>query len=192
MIDYKMNNKHVFIYILIAILFACFGISSLASAAHSPIDLTLAHQYFQEADALCNQDNGQLWGVSLCAPLIFVDAKTRVVVANQTDKENHLIKEGDVFIGKLPETVTVANTATDWAGVKWTMVLWPLPQDKVDRTRLLAHEMWHRVQAEIGLPMSGPSNNHLDSLEGRYLVAVGMASVESGADASGLTASNRY
>ena len=68
-------------------------------AQSSPIDTTLAYQYFQEAQALCSRDNGKLWGVSLCGPMLFVDRKTRTVVANQADKEGILTKSGNVFVG---------------------------------------------------------------------------------------------
>lgn len=133
----------------------------------SPIETTLASQYFQEAKALCSRDNGKLWGVSLCAPMLFVDRGTRAVVANQADNEGVLTKNGDVFVGQLPANVNIANTSTEWAGVKWTMVIFPLPEDKIRRANLMAHEMWHRVQSDIGFPGSGAANNHLDSRDGR-------------------------
>ena len=30
------------------------------------------------------------------------------------------------------------------------------------------HESFHRIQKQIGFPLTGPSNAHLDSVEGRY------------------------
>ena len=132
-----------------------------------PIDTTLALHYFQEAKALCSRDGGNLWGVSLCAPMIFVDRNTRIVVANQADKEGILTREGDVFVGHLPLKVDIANTATEWAGEIWTMIIFPLPEDKYLRAKLVAHELWHRIQSDIGFPSSGAANNHLDSFEGR-------------------------
>ena len=140
---------------------------SVASAQSSPIDITLASQYFQEATDLCSRDDGKLWGVSLCVPMIFVDRKTRAVVANQTDKEGFLTKNGNIFVGQLPAQVNIANTATEWAGVKWTMIIFPLPEDKVRRANLMAHESWHNVQDGIGFSLSDPPNNHLDTPEGR-------------------------
>ena len=144
-----------------------FSFQSLALAQSSPIDTTLAAQYFQEANALCSRDDGKLWGVSLCAPVLLVDRKTRTIVANQADREGILTKDGNVFVGQLPAKVNIANTATEWAGVKWTMVIFPLPEDKIRRANLMAHEMWHRIQNDIGFPGSGAANNHLDSRDGR-------------------------
>jgi hypothetical protein len=131
------------------------------------VDTALAEQYFREAQDLCERDRGRLWGLSLCGPMIFVDRRTRTVIANRADREGVLNGSGNVFTGKLPEKINIANTATDWAGVKWTMVMLPLPADKTARARLMAHELWHRVQDEIGFPASGAANNHLDSRDGR-------------------------
>jgi hypothetical protein len=137
------------------------------SAQEPAIDRSVARGYFQEVRDLCERDGGRLWGVSLCGPVIFVDRKTRMVAANQSDREGNLTREGEIFVGKLPERINIANTAIEWAGVKWTMLLWPLPDDRYKRAELLVHELWHRVQNEIGLPGSMPSNSHLDSLDGR-------------------------
>jgi hypothetical protein len=138
-----------------------------ASAQQSPIDFALAEQYFQEAQAICRGDNGKLWGVSLCGPLMFVERGSRMIVANQSDAEGNLSRKGNVFAGSLPQKETIANTATRWAGVKWTMVVWPLPTNRQARARLMMHELYHRIQDDIGFPASNPVNNHLDTLEGR-------------------------
>ncbi len=133
-------------------------------AQTSPADIA---QYFQEAQAICTRDNGKLWGISLCGSILLIDPRTRTVTANQADSEGVLTRDGKVFSGKLPANVNIANTATEWAGVKWTMVMLPLPEDKYGRANLMAHELWHRVQDEIGFPSSGAANNHLDSRDGR-------------------------
>ncbi len=160
--------KLLCVLVSFAVLVMVLPFRSSAVAQNSlPIDTKLAYQYFQEAQALCSRDNGKLWGVSLCAPMLFVDGRTRAVVANQADKEGVLTKVGNVFVGQLSSQVTIANTATEWAGVKWMMVIFPLPEDKYRRAKLMAHELWHRVQNEIGFPSSGAANNHLDSFEGR-------------------------
>lgn len=149
--------------------FALFIFEIRPAAAQKTIaaNLAKAAESFAEADALCKADHGKLWRTSLCAPLLFVDPQTRAVVANQADKEGFLSKNGNVFIGTLPANVNVANTAVSWAGVKWTMVMIPLPADKFARANLLAHEMWHRIQDEIDFPQTSAANNHLDTRDGR-------------------------
>jgi hypothetical protein len=140
------------------------------SSRGSAIDAKLAAMYFQEADQICRLDGGKLWGKSLCRPMMFADPRTRMVVANRSDEESKLTKQGEVYVGKLPDAENIGNTALRWAGVQWTMVMWPLPQNKNARLELMAHELFHRIQDEIGLPASNPSNDHLDSKEGRILL----------------------
>src|SRR5215469_15108139 len=137
-------------------------------AAQTPaIDTAKARQYFAEAKAVSDRDNGSLWKVQLCGPLLFVDFGTRYAVANQPDAEDKLKPLDGVFVGTAPAELGVANTATKWAGVEWTMVMWPVPQYKQPRIRLMLHECFHRVQAQIGLEGKDTQNGHLDSLEGR-------------------------
>lgn len=140
-----------------------------AAAQDSPIDHALARQYFNEAQTLCQRDNGQLWGISLCGPMLFVDPATRLVVANQGDLQGLLSKQDEVFIGRLPDKQPIANFATTWAGVKWTMIVWPsIPKDdQFQRLNLLMHESYHRIQNDLNLPATDSINDHLDTREGR-------------------------
>jgi len=75
------------------------------------LDLDLARQYFDEAAAIFARDGGQLWGVSLDGPLIFVDYETRQVVANRPDAEGQLAPQGGIWVGEIPPEVMIANTA---------------------------------------------------------------------------------
>ncbi|MFH1110738.1 MAG: trypsin-like serine protease [Planctomycetota bacterium] len=138
-----------------------------AATDHNPIDFSLARRYFDEAKAISDRDNGKLWGKPLFGPMMFADSATRTIVADRADNEGKLRPAGDVFVGTLPTEYNMANTAFTWAGVKWTMVLWPPPADPLDRGMLLIHELWHRIQDDLGFASTGPANAHLDSREGR-------------------------
>ncbi|MEY2520893.1 MAG: hypothetical protein QOF24_2652 [Verrucomicrobiota bacterium] len=151
---------------LAQILFGTFS-ALCADGAESSIDLGLAAHHFAEARQLCDRDGGKLWGHLLFGPILLVDPASRQVVASAPDREAQLTGSGEVFIGKLPANIMIANTAIDWAGVKWTMMLLPLPRDALRRRILLAHELWHRVQDEIGFPGSVAANRHLDTLDAR-------------------------
>ena len=135
--------------------------------ATNGIDAAQAKQYFDEASKICRRDAGNLWGKSLCAPMIFADPQTRTVVANQADGESRLKPQGGVFVGSLTPEVNIANTAMTWAGVRWTMIAWPLPASPRARARLMMHELFHHLQDDLGLPGSSPANAHLATLEGR-------------------------
>jgi hypothetical protein len=135
----------------------------------APIPIDLAKRYFAEARALCTADGGKLWGVSLCGPMMFVDAASREIVASEADAKGVLNGQDGVFVGVLPVEQNVANTAVEWSGVRWTQMLWPLPDDERLRATLIAHELFHRIQPQLGLPtMNGGDNAHLDEVDGRY------------------------
>lgn len=139
----------------------------LDNAGAMPIDLAQARRAFEEARAGSDLDAGRLWGVRLYGPMIFVDPQSRFVVANEGDVEGRLAPRDGLFVGTLSPEEPIANTAVTWAGKKWTMVMWPLPENRYARTRLLLHESFHRVQEALHLPGANPANNHLDTPEGR-------------------------
>src|SRR5260221_7327592 len=139
-----------------------------ATSARAAIDPAAARRAFGELRAMCDRDAGNLWCVRLCGPTLFVERGTRAVAA---DTANVGLKASDsIFTGTLPKEIGIANTAVDWNGKHWTMVVWPLPEDAYARRVILAHESFHRVQDRLGFPSTGPSNGHLDTLDGRVLL----------------------
>ncbi|MDX1429379.1 MAG: hypothetical protein R3282_03780, partial [Rhodothermales bacterium] len=144
-------------------------ILTAASAAEpvnqTPLTSSTARMVFDEAKAISDADAGELWGVALYGPIVLVEADSRKAVANQPVLG--FGNEDGVFVGVLPEEIGIANTAFDWHGTRWTMLMWPLADDAIMRRRLIAHELWHRVQADIGFPSSGAANLHLGTRDGR-------------------------
>lgn len=145
------------------------GLPVGAAGQESPIDVERAKVFFEEAEAL-GRAGGDVWGVDLAGPLLFVQMSTRHTVANVPDTLGVLEPRSGVWVGELPASVGVANTAVEWGGRRWTMLVWPLPYGRLSRGRLLAHEMFHRVQPELGFSGRDPTNPHLDSEEGRLLL----------------------
>jgi hypothetical protein len=139
-----------------------------AGSGPDTLDLPRAERYLQEFDSLCRKDGGRLWGVSLCGPMLLVDSGTRQAVGNERDGSGLLQPRDGVFAGSLPVDVGIANTAVEWSGKRWTMILWySLDEDPRDRRRLLAHEAFHRIQPELHLDPAGELNDHLDTEDGR-------------------------
>lgn len=155
-----------------AFVLCCLAVPAFAAeeSSVSAINLDVARQQLQAAQEICGRDGGRFWGVSLCGPIIFVDPQSRTVVANQRDGAGVLKQQGGVFTGTLPNSVNIASTPTDWAGVHWTQIIWPLPDDPDRRNTLLAHELFHRIQSRAIPIQHEAANDHLDTLQGRYLM----------------------
>jgi hypothetical protein len=150
-----------------------------AAAAQSPaIDTKLAAQYFQQLKQTSDRDGGKTWGLSLYGPIMFVDPRSGNIVANQADLEHKLTPQDGVFVGTLPREVNPANTAFDWAGIHWTMLMWPVAEFRQPRERLLLHECFHRLQEKLGLPARDAVNAHLDTLDGRIWIQMEWRALE--------------
>lgn len=167
-VNHHMNRLQIAMSSLCAAASGFLSLSAIAPSTESPaIDLALARQYFDEAGALAEHDGGAFWGKSLGGPMLFVDPQSRFIVANQADRGGALTEEEGVFTGTLPAAINIGNTAVNFSGVDWSMLIWPLPEDARERGTLMMHESFHRIQKDVGFPMSVRTNAHLDSADGR-------------------------
>lgn len=125
---------------------------------------------FAATRAASERDGGRLWGQPLYGPILLIDPASRRILANQADAEGKLRAEGPIYAGQYPADQPIANTAVDWAGVHWATILLPLPEDLTRQVELIEHELFHRLQTSLGLPMASYTVAHLDGLEGRTLL----------------------
>jgi hypothetical protein len=134
----------------------------LVNPAAAQVDQQRAEAYFKEAATICQRDGGRLWGVSLCGPMVFADARTRTVATNQPRPT-----------GELPRTLGFATAPVEWGGSRWAAYIWDFTTSLDPRTRaeFMLHELFHRIQPDLGLITAGgparAGNEHLDTVEGR-------------------------
>lgn len=154
-----------------AILFTLIFELNFANAQNEK-NIELSTKYFNQLDSICTADNGQLWGINLYGPTMFVVAENKQIYANMQANNNSLSSDNKIFTGKLPENINLANTSFKWEGEMWTMVLWnAIPEnDQYERNKLLIHESWHRIQNQLGIPAVLSQNTHLDQLKGSTLL----------------------
>jgi hypothetical protein len=139
--------------------------SATLNAGQASIDRDAASKALTEWNNVCNKYTF-LWGKTLCGPTLLVDPSTHWVVSN-TDPGAGFEKGDGVYIGRLPEQFTPANTSITWQGREWAMILLPLPGDPFVRFALLAHESFHRIQPGLGLSASDALDPSLDTEPGR-------------------------
>ena len=155
-----------------------------ARPAAAQIDHGLARADFADAERAARSQE-RLWPKPLYGPMLFADRQTRQVVANAPDSAGLLHPDGDLWVGTLPPDQPIYNGAMEWAGRRWTMLGWPLTAARYDGTRLLTHELFHRIQPSIGLPMSNPDNAHLDEEIGRVWLRLEWRALQAALAASG-------
>lgn len=135
----------------------------LVNPVAAQVDQQRAETYFKEAATLCQRDGGRLWGVSLCGPMVFADARTRTLATNQPRPTD-----------EWPRVLGFTNAPLEWGGLRWAAYMWDfttaLPTARV-RGEFMLHELFHRIQPELGLISPGSNasgqNAHLDTVEGR-------------------------
>jgi hypothetical protein len=167
-----MTQRIVRVIVLVLVFATC------AAAQSGGIDTKLASQYFRQLKQTSDRDGGKTWGFELYGPIMFVDPRSGNIVANQADLEQKLVAQDGVFVGTLPSQMNPANTAIDWAGVHWTMVMWPVSEFRQPRERLLLHECFHRLQEKLRLPARDAVNAHLDTLNGRIWIQMEWRALE--------------
>jgi len=141
--------------------------------AADSIDPSQAVSIFRQADVICQRDGGALWGHTLCGPMLLVEPDDRCVVTNQADADGTLRRSGSVFVGTLPPSEPIADTTMTWSGTRWCALVWPWPmrEDEEMRHVTLAHELFHRIQADdLHIEKLDGDNSQLDTLDGRYLI----------------------
>ena len=156
----------------------------LQDAPETPERLAAAAEAFADARKACEQDGGRLWGRPLWGPFMLVDRATRRFVASEAIQPEgteaaaatRVERVGgiDVHVGQLPSNMSVANTAFDFARRRWAMAMWPIPDTREARTQLLCHELWHRIQPELGLALNNAPCDHLDEEQGRLWLRLEM------------------
>ncbi len=127
--------------------------------AAAQVDQQRAQEYFKEAQALCERDGGRLWGVSICAPMVIGDARTRTFATSQPPPD-----------APRPQLIGLINGPIQWGDRMWAALTWDTIANWPARTRgeAFVHESFHIVQPKLVLNGPAGANEHLDSVDGRY------------------------
>lgn len=131
----------------------------MLSSLHAQINQDLARQYFKEANELCIKDNGKLWGISICGPMVIYDIDSKTIATSEPEPNE-----------KRPRILGVVNAPIQWGGKSWAAYIWTDVATKTprDRKELLLHELFHGIQPQLGLGVATGTPEHLDEVQGRY------------------------
>jgi hypothetical protein len=120
----------------------------------------------------CEAEGKRLWGRSLCAPVVVVNAATGAFTTSKPPPSQ-------------PLPAMRANTAIKWGGEDWIMVLAPLPSDPEKKASMLFHEAWHVHQQALGFPSNNAVAPHLGAAADRYLMRLEWAALAAALKSTG-------
>jgi hypothetical protein len=137
----------------------CCAAIGLARAAAAQVDPQLAETFFADARAHCERDGGRLWGVSVCGPMVVGDIKTQTFATSQPAPD-----------APRPALVGIVNAPLQWGGATWGAYVWDflVHETPEHRNEILLHELFHRVEPQLGLMLAAATSEHLDAADGRY------------------------
>lgn len=140
-------------------LYILFITCMLQNNLHAQINQDSARQYFKEARELCVKDNGKLWGISICGPMVIYDMASKTIATSEPEPNE-----------KRPAILGVVNAPIQWGGKSWAAYIWNDVATKTprDRKELMLHELFHGVQSQLGLVTATGTPEHLDEVQGRY------------------------
>lgn len=161
----------------------------IASAQVENYEETFA-AYFKEISTTTDQFKN-LWDIDLYGPILIVNPFTRQIYSNYQDDKGLLKPAGTIYSGYLPTEVIIGNTAVEWNGKRWAMILLPyISKDLKDRLNLFTHELFHLSQPELGLDIkslysvipegfdqSDLDNHHFDKRDGRIYLRLELAAL---------------
>ena len=155
---------------------------TLAGQTSSSICIDTISYLFGRLDAIldADADGGYHWGVSLSGPVVIADAITRYAVANMPDVEGEILtKQGNYYVGRLPEGTLIGNTASFFGDRRWGMVTWGLVESNADNldfvVDILLHELFHAMQPDIfeGVRISyAPNPPHMREVDSRISIGL--------------------
>ena len=148
----------------------------IVTVANAQVDQQLAIKYFKEAHALCERDNGRLWGVSVSGPMVIYDIQTKTIAMSKAEPDE-----------PRPRLLGLVNAPITWGGETWGSYIWKDVATKSprDRKELLIHELFHGVQQKLKLGAATGTPEHLDSKEGRYWLRLEWKALEAALRKSG-------
>ena len=144
------------------------------------IDIETAAYLIERLESILDADDGNHWGICLRGPVVIVDTLSRHAVANMADVDGDIfVRQGNVYVGVLPEGTLIGNTASYFGGRLWGMITWGMVESMADDidsvVNIMLHELFHAKQPYIfeGEWWNRP-NAHMDGLDARISVRLEM------------------
>ncbi len=137
--------------LMVAVIAATLPASAKYFTPHIPV--AAASAVFARAHTLCSKDDGRLWGISLCGPLMLADPRTHAAISNVPVPGAR--RAGVFYRFTLPSNAAISDTWTEYEGIRFAQVIWPLSGSADAQAVMLMHESFHRIQPKLGFVVHG-------------------------------------
>jgi hypothetical protein len=114
--------------VALALSFSLAVLPASAVTASPLIPVAAAKAVFARAHALCGADDGRLWGVSLCGPLMLADPRTHAALSNVPVPGAERV--AGLYRFTLPREAPVSDTWFDYEGIRLQSVIGPTCADQ--------------------------------------------------------------
>lgn len=129
-----------------------------------------AIEYFRKVEAVCNRDDGKLWGQNLYGPIMYVDRASRKIIANQPDKQGLLKAKDGVYSGTYSRELLINNIAVKYGGTLFAMAPLPMQEDEYRIINRAVHALFHCFQESTGYTTSGSRTVQMDEKNARLWI----------------------
>jgi len=166
------------------------GLATASAGEFSSDFLDIATYLLANMTDVFNEDNGALWGTHLNAPFMIADAATREIITNMPDNYGNLVRQGDVYVGVLPDGIFIGNTIMQINNQIWGMMTRQLVEGHIDDTefivRTMIHELFHAWQPTLFAGTQGHGDtNHMDNLDARISTMLELNALLTALDSEG-------
>jgi hypothetical protein len=151
------------------VLFILYKFSINILPGQSNNNLELFRTTLSDVKSIVDYDDGNLWGINLGGDILLLDIPNQqIYIANISDNEIIITQEN------WKESLKSANTVQYLDGKVYVSILLNslLAGNKLERQRLLIHELFHLKQDSLKLPTLSSNNYHLDTPKGKSLMII--------------------
>jgi hypothetical protein len=172
-------KKWIFIYVLL------FLAGCKENVQETYFTAEKATACFKDIEETCNRDGGKLWGKNLYGPLMFVDRNSRLIIANQPDKEGLLKLKDGIYTSLFPREDIITTTTISFGGTLLGITPLPIEEDYYRIKTRGIHALFHSFQKTEGINPENFNILIMDEEEARLWMKLEWKALKKAIDSEG-------
>ncbi|MDR2908182.1 MAG: hypothetical protein LBU91_09380 [Bacteroidales bacterium] len=142
----------------------------------SPCEKTMEESLNQTAETLNRKEVKNLWNIALNAPIIIINPNENKMYFTAIENGNVQPIKEEAWNNKVP----LANSFVEYDGKRQVIIMYPslMHSSCKGRVNLLAHEIFHLHQNNLGIRNAMSTNFYMDEIQGRTLLQMEMKALQ--------------